>query len=359
SGLLSIVFGRLADRHGRRRMLLFTILAYTVTTAATGFSRGITEFVVFQLFATIFLVTELSLAQVVITEEFPASFRARGQGFLGAFAALGAGMAALLFPIFQETALGWRGLYFVGIFPLLLIAWLRRAMPETRRWHAAHSAGETERFRLADLLAPAWRLRFLVLLAVATAATTAIGPAFAFASYRATKAFAWTPSQVSAMILLGGGVGICGWFVFGWLAERLGRGPVGVIGSVGGAVAVMIFYQTSWLFPAFALLVFMEAGAQIALNAFGTELFPTGMRSTAKAWITNAWIIGAMIGLAVVGLLSEPLGGVEGVVSALGLAPVITSPLLLLLPEPRGRELEELSAAVGPAPKSVVSRSHP
>ncbi|MGH7818225.1 MAG: MFS transporter, partial [Candidatus Binatia bacterium] len=125
--VLSIPLGRLADRRGRRGLLLFTILAYTLATAATGLSQGVTAFVLFQLLAMVFLMTELSLSQVVIAEEFPRDFRAHGQAILGAFGALGAGTAALLFPLFQETAVGWRGLYFVGLLPLLLIAWLRRA----------------------------------------------------------------------------------------------------------------------------------------------------------------------------------------------------------------------------------------
>ena len=342
--LASIVLGRLADRHGRRRMLLFTILAYTLATAATGLSRGIVEFVLFQLFATIFLVTELSLAQVVVTEEFPARFRAQGQGILGAFAALGSGLAALLFPVFQASPLGWRGLYFLGILPLLLIAWLRRALPETTRWTEARARGETRDIRFTEVLAPRWRRRFLVLVAVAMAMTASAGPAFAFASYRATKAFDWSPADVSVMILIGGGLGLAGWFVFGVLAERLGRRVVGVLGLLGGGAATITFYGTEALFPAFAVLVFMEAGAQIALNALGTELFPTRLRGTAKAWITNAWILGAMIGLAIVGSLSGPLGGADPVVTLLGFLPVLACPLLLSLPESRGRELEELES---------------
>ncbi|MGH7804505.1 MAG: MFS transporter, partial [Candidatus Binatia bacterium] len=143
--LASIPLGRVADRRGRRGLLLFTILAYTIATAATGFSTGIVTFVAFQLLATIFLLTELSLAQVVIAEEFPRDFRAQGQAMLGAFGALGAGLCAVIFPMFQQTALGWRGLYFVGLLPLLLIAWLRRALPETERWQQARDEGRTER----------------------------------------------------------------------------------------------------------------------------------------------------------------------------------------------------------------------
>jgi len=64
--LVSIVFGRIADRRGRRGLLLLTVLAYTVATGATGLSRGIVDFVLLQLVAQTFLVAEVAIAQVVI-----------------------------------------------------------------------------------------------------------------------------------------------------------------------------------------------------------------------------------------------------------------------------------------------------
>jgi putative MFS transporter len=284
SGALgAILLGRLADRYGRRRLLLVTILGYTLATAATAGSRGILDFAAFQFVATAFLVAELSLAQVVVAEEFAPTLRARGQGFLGAFAALGAGLAALLFPLFQRTSWGWRGLYAVGIVPLLWIAWLRRALPETARWQAARAEGSTERLGFEALLDRRLRARFFVLCGVAFGATAAWGPAFAFASYRATKAYAWEPFRISTMILVGGGLGFFGWFVWGALAERFGRRAVGLVGISGSCLAAFVFYRTSWLFPAFASLVFLEAGAQIALSALGTELFPTPLRGLAKS----------------------------------------------------------------------------
>ncbi len=341
--LVSIVFGRVADRRGRRGMLLVTIVAYTLATAATGLSRGITDFVVLQLLAQIFLVTELSVAQVVITEEFPVAFRSLGQGLLGTFGALGAGLAAVFFPLFQATPLGWRGLYFVGIAPLLLTAYLRRSLPETARWHDARRRGETLRARVSELVSGEMSPRFVCLLAMAFAVGCAASPGFGFASYRATEAFGWSPAEVSAMVLFGGGLGMAGWFCWGLLAERIGRRSVGAAALAGTAGATWLYYATPWLAPAFALLVFMEAGALVALNALGTEVFPTRLRSTAKSWITNAGVLGAVAGMAAVGLLSETLGGADRVIRLCALLPLLSAASLLAVPETRGLELEEIS----------------
>jgi MFS family permease len=340
--LVSVLLGYAADRRGRRGLLFATILAYTVATAATGLSRTIVQFVVCQLIAEIFLVAELSLAQVVIAEEFPARARSLGQGLLGTFGALGAGLAALLFPLFQETAAGWRGLYFVGLAPLLLVAYLRRSLPETARWKNAERRDET---RLGDVAAGPYRERFLVLVALAFALGCAAAPAFGFASYRATKQFGWNPSEVSAMVLMGGGLGMFGWFLSGLLGERFGRRRLGLVAFAGTSVACWAYYASGWLAPAFALLVFFEAGCTVALNALGTELFPTRLRSTAKSWITNAAVVGSVVGMGCVGGLSGALGGADGVIRLLALLPVASCAGLLVLTETRGRELEEIVAA--------------
>ena len=341
--LSSIALGWAADRYGRRRVLLFTVLGYTLATAATGFSRGLGTFVAFQLVATIFLTAELVLAQVVIAEEFPAKYRGRGQGMLGAFAALGAGGAAMLFPLLQATPLGWRGLYFVGLAPLLLVAHLRRRLPETRRWHRQITASPEMRTGLAELLRPGLRSRFLALNALAGSATFVAGAAFGFASYRATNTFGWSPAEVSGMIIAGGAIGMSGWFVLGRSADVVGRRVTGSIAMFGSGLAVAAFYGTPWLLPSFALLVFMEAGVAIALNTLGTELFPTRLRATAKSWLTNAGIVGSMLGLAAVGATSNALGGASTVILILALIPMIAAPFLFMLPETRGAELEDLA----------------
>ncbi|HUE39395.1 MAG TPA: MFS transporter [Candidatus Binatia bacterium] len=349
--LVSVLLGYAADRRGRRGLLLVTILAYTVATAATGLSRTIVQFVIFQLVAEIFLVAELALTQVVIAEEFPARARSLGQGLLGTFGALGAGLAALLFPIFQETSAGWRGLYFVGLAPLLLVAYLRRSLPETARWKTAEHATS-----FGDVAAGPYRARFLVLLALAFGLGASVSPAFAFASYRATNHFGWNPSEVSAMVLMGGGLGMFGWFLSGLFAERAGRRRLGVLAFTGTTGAAWTYYSTGWLAPTFALLVFFEAGATVALNALGTELFPTRVRSTAKSWISNAAVIGAVFGMACVGALGNALGGADRVIRLLSMLPVLCCAGVLALPETQGLELEDIVAV---EERTVTSISHP
>ena len=350
--LLAIPLCLMADRVGRRGVLLATVLGYTLVTGLTGLSRGLGDFVVLQIVATVFLTAELALAQVVIAEEFPAEARGMGQGLLGAAAAVGAGLAAALFPAMVNTRLGWRGLYFVGIVPLLIVGYLRRSLPETARFAALDAEGRRSGGVLR-VLVPAYRRRFLVLMLIAAGAVASFATAFSFASYRATTTFLWTPSQVSTMVLTGGGLGFWGWILFGRAADIVGRRPTAIVCLVGAAAAISLFYRTRYLFPAFAAIVFFESGITIAMSALSTENFPTALRATARAWVTNAGVLGAMLGLALVGMLSDRLGGHAGVVAVLGLVPLALAPLVLLVPETVGRELE---AVVGePAVGSPAS----
>ena len=147
------------------------------------------------------------------------------------------------------------------------------------------------------------------------------------------------------MVLVGGGLGMFGWFVSGLLGERIGRRRLGLLAFAGASAAAWAYYSSRWLAPAFALLVFFEAGCTVTLNALGTELFPTRLRSTAKSWITTAGVLGSVVGMACVGALSGPLGGADGVIRLLALLPVASCAGLLVLTETRGRELEEIVAA--------------
>ena len=339
--LLAVPLCLMADRAGRRGILLVTVLGYTVVTALTGLSRGLGDLIALQFVATMFLTAELALAQVVIAEEFPANARGMGQGLLGAAAAVGAGLAAVLFPVLVQSPLGWRGLYFVGVVPLLIVGYLRRSLPETTHWTRLDEA-ERRRGGLLRVFVAPYRFRFLVLVLVAAIATASFATAFSFASYRATTTFGWSPGHVSTMILTGGGLGFWGWMLFGRMADLVGRRSTATLCLVGSAMAIALFYRTSVLFPAFAALVFFEAGITIAVTALSTECFPTALRATARAWVTNAGMIGAVLGLGLVGWLSSRLGGAAAVVAFLGVLPLALVPLVWLLPETVGREIDAI-----------------
>jgi hypothetical protein len=335
------VLGRAADRRGRRGLLLGTVLAYG-RDGRPGLSRDLVEFVACQLVAEVFLVTELSLAQVVIAE-VPAHARISSDRSARYVRRARRRDGAVLFPDLQETSLGWRGLYFVGVAPLLVVAYLRRSLPETRRWQDARERGDTRRAgswswsrRAPGATSSRW--------SASPSRSARAPPAFAFVSYRATNVFGWSPSEVSAMVLVGGSLGMA---VVPHRASRrrLGRRRTGMWSFVGVGAAAWAYYDTRWLAPAFALLVFVEAGATVALNALGTELFPTHLRGTAKSWITNAAVVGAIAGMGCVGAFGDTAGGADTVIRLLALLPIVSAVALVALPETSGLELEDIGPA--------------
>ena len=89
------------------------------------------------------------------------------------------------------------------------------------------------------------------------------------------------------------------------------------------------------------------------MSALSTENFPTALRATARAWVTNAGVVGAMLGLGLVGALSDRLGGHAAVVALLGLVPLALAPLVFLVPETLGRELEAVVSQPPVAPPAA------
>src|SRR5262245_46569034 len=278
-----------ADRFGRRRLQLVTILAYTLCTGATAFAPNAVTFVIFQILARVFAAAELGIAVVVVAEEFDAEHRGWGIGALGALHACGAGVAGVAFGFVNVLPGGWRALYALGLAPLLLVAYLRRTLPETARF-AAHERERSE-LRAAPPVAPALDLvrrhtRRIALLAFAVfAMDIAMGPALFFAPKYLQDVHGWLPGHVATLTLVGGFVGIIGNTLAGWLSDRRGRRPVTVLFTALVLTAIASFYllTAGGLAPfVWIPLIFGFMGTQVTLSAYGAEMFPTAVRSTAS-----------------------------------------------------------------------------
>lgn len=339
-----------ADRIGRRQMLLFTILGYTLCTGATAFAPNATSFIVFQFLARVFAAAETVIAIVVIAEEFDAEHRGWGIGALGALHACGAGLAGVMFGFVDVLPFGWRALYAIGLVPLLFVAYFRRTLPETGRF--ASLAREGSEFRAAPPLAPARDLvrrypRRLAMLAVAVVAIEiAMGPATFFAPKFLQDVHGWTPGNVAVLTLVGGLLAIVGNPVAGWLSDRRGRRPVTVLFTTLVLLAILSFYLSSGVVtPVFWIpLIFGLMGTQVTLGAYGAEMFPTGVRSTASGVRELCKTGGAVGGLALVSLLYAFAGSNWTAIALLCVLGAL-SPLVVLafFPETAGRSLEEIA----------------
>jgi MFS family permease len=122
----------LADRMGRRRLLLATIIGFTLCILATAFVQTTPQFIAAQFLARMFIYAETMLAVVVLTEELGAGERGWGIGMLGALGALGHGLAAILFGFVEDLPFGWRALYAAGAIPMVFVAWFRADRTDKR-----------------------------------------------------------------------------------------------------------------------------------------------------------------------------------------------------------------------------------
>jgi putative MFS transporter len=340
-----------ADRIGRRRALLGTVLAYTALTGASAFAPDPRSFIALQFLSRVFGTAEMLIAIVVISEEFGAEARGWGVGAFLAIQSCGVGLAAILLPISASFHEGWRGLYLVGLGPLLLLAWLRRSLPETSRFEA-HERTQAERLTRQPFFTPMLRLvrayprRFaataaqLFFMGVGYSAADFLGPKYL------QQGHGWTPGQMSTMYLTGGVVAIFGAPLLGTLGDRVGRKPVAVLSSLSLVVLALLYYNASgaWLVPLWIGAIFAVTGNDAVTSTYGAELFPTSHRSTAAGARLIVATLAGSLGLALESALYPIVGSHWHAVSVLLLVG-LCAPLVVAFafPETAGRSLEEIS----------------
>jgi len=347
-----------ADRLGRRRLLLFTILSYTLLTGLTACAPDARSFVALQFLTRAFTTAELLLAIVVIAEEFPEDKRGWGIGALFAIQACGVGLAAALLPLAELTPLGWRALYLVGLGPLLLLAWARRTLPETRRFehHREQVISGGDEFAARTLsplasLVRAYPGRFAAVCAVVFCGALGGSAADFYGPKYLQDGHGWAPHDVTLLYVAGGALAIAGAVVCGSWSDRLGRRRAAIILGVAVVGLAIAFYNVSghWLAPAWIALIFVTMGNEAVVSVFGAEIFPTSYRSTAAGARMVMATLAAGIGLALESVLYGQLGSHWTAISGLLLVS-LASPLLIALfyPETAGRTLEEISPERAP-----------
>jgi putative MFS transporter len=338
----------LADWRGRRRLLVLTVVGFSVCTLLTAFARTPLEFMLLQLLARTFTASEEMLAVVVLTEELDADVRGWGVGLMAAFGGLGHGLASLLYSQVEILPHGWRALYLLGAAPLLLLAWLRRDLAETRRFVAYRTA----RGERAALLAPLRSLlrnhsaRLAALCLTVAPFWFAASTALVFMSKYLQDTHGYGPGTVAVLFLVGGSVAILGNLVAGRASDRFGRRPVSLAFLVANSASVAAFYNAPSAFVPFfwIALVFSFFAIEVIFTALGSELFPTAYRSTASSIRALAATLGAVLGLWCEGFLYGVTGSHAGAISWMLLASLVSMlALALSLPETARKSLEEIA----------------
>ncbi|HEV8201337.1 MAG TPA: MFS transporter [Candidatus Polarisedimenticolia bacterium] len=368
SAIGGIAAGALADRFGRARVLSWSILVYSLTTAGTATAQGLASLLVWRALVGFGLGAEWSAGSVLVAETWPAHRRGAAIGFVQSGWAIGylaaAGLSALLLPTH-----GWRVLFLAGVFPALLTVWIRRRVEEPEAWRlrrdaatkgaratdvaaasGAHPGGDAvltaaERFRI--ILRPPLRRYTLV--------ATGMGAALLFAYW---GLFTWIPAYLSSPLERGGaGLGLVksaawiapmqigaflGYNLFGLVADRIGRRPAFLFFVLGAAAIVPAYglasRQPAMLLALGPLVGFFGHGYFSLFGAMLAELFPAGVRATAQGLCYNTGRAISALAPFGIGAAADRFG--FGVALALtSMLYLVGGALIFLLPETRGREL--------------------
>ena len=337
-----LILGPLADRFGRRRLLLVSVLLLSVLGAAGASATTLSALVLWQAGARMFQEGALFAAGVILAEEMPAERRAEAQGLLGTVNSVGSGFGALLLATIESWPGSWRGLLLVSLVPLALLPILRRVIPESHRWLA-------RRERALHLPPPTYRARMAAAAVVIFLGMSYDVAGFSFVTYWPRMNYGWSPQAISAMVVFAGAVGLPGWWLGGQLADRFGRRRMAVLFFVGLAGADVAFYLggSAALWPAFAAMVFCQGGKITVLRSWATELFPTSFRGAAAGWLAASGMLGGVVALWLAGELAPAVGGLGralALMASAGLLGAIAAHAWL--PETRGLELETIAPEV-------------
>ncbi|MGH9676929.1 MAG: MFS transporter, partial [Candidatus Acidiferrum sp.] len=133
SGIGGVLFGWIADRIGRTRALMLSILTYSICSLASGLATSITMLAVFRCLLGLGMGGEWNTGATLVTETWPMELRAKAFALVQSSWAIGYALAALVAGIVLHYAT-WRAVFFVGVLPALLVLWIRKDVPESELW---------------------------------------------------------------------------------------------------------------------------------------------------------------------------------------------------------------------------------
>jgi MFS family permease len=349
--LVAVVLSTLADRAGRRRMVLVAAGAGCLLAATGALAPSLAALGASQTVARGFASALLLLIAIVSAEEMPAGSRAYAYSLLTMTAGLGAGMCLWVLPIADLDDQAWRVLYVVPLAFLPLVASVHRRLPETRRFARQHAEapvrGHGRRFWLLAVTG--------ALLAVFAAPASQLQNEF----LREERGFSAAMVSLFTMATVTpAGIGIV---AGGRLADLRGRRAVAAVGTLGGTVLTVLQFAV----PGFGMWLWATLGSILAglvVPAYGvyrSELFPTSLRGRLGGVVEAMAVAGSATGLLVVGSLVDGGWSYNRAFWLLALAPaVVVVVLLAAFPETAHRSLEDLNPEDrGDSPRSSPAAS--
>ncbi len=334
------IFGGLADRYGRVRVLTWTIVLFAVFTGLSALAQTYAQLLTARTIAGMGLGGEFGIGMALAAEAYPPSMRARVSSFVGLGWQTGVLVAAIITPLLLPF-IGWRGMFAVGIAPALVAAFIRHSVDEPAVFLRSHARNALQPLKLlvADRATAMASLGMFILCSVQNFGY--FGLMTWLPNYLGTQlGMGLTKSSTWIVVtILGMAAGI---WAFGHLADRFGRRPTFLGYMIGAVVMVLIYSQLTdpnALLIGGAVLGFFVNGMLGGYGALMSELFPTAARATAQNVLFNLGRGVGGFGPVVIGLVV----GAYGASTAIALLAVLYGldivALLVLIPERRGAAL--------------------
>jgi MFS family permease len=333
--LAGFPLGMLADRVGRRSLLIAGVVGFSLVNLASGLAPNLAVLTVMRLLAACFESAASAVAVALVVEEVPSDLRGVAVSALVVAAGAGNGLTTVIWPLLAPH---WRPLYFVGGGGLVAAAILVWRLRESRTWAAAR---QEHGVPLRLLLDAPWRRRMLIVLAVSMLAAVFYTPAGLFVVLFGSR-LGLSPALLSSVIVVSGVLSIPAFPLGGRLSDRWGRRRLGPLLTMASAVCAAGTFAgglTGYWIGNVSWSIFASA-AQPVTGAWYGELFPTRARATSEAAAAVAGAVGAVAGLQLVGILSVGVGLGHSLVLCAA-APLVAACLLLMLPETRAEPLPE------------------
>lgn len=358
ASLASLPLAGLADRYGRRPVLLTLAAFGLAVTASAALSPGYWWFVALFAVSRPFLSGANAVAQVAVAEHTPTAHRVKALALVTAGYALGAGLVAVLRGL-GDGGVGFRTVFALAGVPLVLLPLVSRHLTEPERFRVARAAQAAQAtspdgragFPVLEALRGDWAPRLLAMVVVAFAAAFVTGPANSFLFVYAENVLGLSPAVMAAVVLAALPTGLVGLLLGRWTADSAGRRVTGGLALAGIAAAGMVTYSGSAAAAVGGYLLAVMAGAAFApaVSALAAELFPTPVRASVAGWLVATGVLGAVGGLVTFGALADAFDDFGPAAVVVALPALLGTAVLTRLPETRGQELEDSSASPVPA----------
>jgi MFS family permease len=328
---------------------MMSILTYSVCSFASGLATSVVVLAVVRFVLGLGMGGEWNTGATLVAETWPTHLRARAISVVQSSWAIGYALAAVVAGV-MLTRTSWRYVFFVGVFPALVILWIRKDVPESELWkakrHGATAAAESQTSFL-DLFRGRLGRHTITLLIMNT-----------FGMFGWWGLFTWIPPYLSLPVDQGGrGFGVLsttallvflnlagmapGYASFGWVADRLGRKPSFILYTCAAAALVPLYAaaRQQWVLLLLGPIVaFFGTGFFSGAGIIASELFPTTVRARALGFTYNGARAMSSIAPFTIGRIGQR-HGLDSAFYVCGVAFFLSALVATFIPETRGREL--------------------